>query len=182
MPAKLDIDGTPEQAPRKRGPKPRVESVPVRKEPDDLTLGDVFEKVDDLRASVEVMGEDVLQRLADNAKAAALVSEDDDKTSAATMAQLITVNTQLRDAIHTMVQRYDVSTSLLVGCDRISRQRYDRMTKELSAVIAKHLAEEAKPVVKEPLPTWQVYTAWCVGALVSCLALFGLYFIASVGF
>jgi len=178
MPAKLDIDGTPE-VPRKRGRPPRVaaevheaDSLPVDS---DASLRLLADNIDEVRISVNQLGEDVLQRLADNAKAQAIVSDGGVKELTGNVAKLTTTIAAQNETITFMIGRYDTSTAMLAACDRLTRVRYEQMTKELNAVLAKHLKVAAEESTAKPMPAWLVGTLWLTVPVFLFLALFGLY-------
>jgi hypothetical protein len=179
VPAKLDIDGSPELPQRKRGRPPRVPAEAHESEPlpidSDASLRLLADNIDEVRISVNQLGEDVLQRLADNAKAQAIVSDGGVKELAGNVAKLTATVAAQNETITFMIGRYDTSTAMLAACDRLTRVRCEQMTKELNAVLAKHLKVAAEESTVKPMPLWQLCVLWLLAPVVLFLALFGLW-------
>ena len=186
MPARLDIDGTPEQPPRKRGRSPKISPDIDEKELDELGLSSPEERVaaqlrsmvssiEELRISMTSFENDVFQRLDDNSKAAALMREGGAQDTAKNLVKLEATMAELHETVTVMITRYDTSTAMLAACDRITRARYEKMTREVNRVIARHLKEELKETPSRPMPLWQLCALWLLAPLVLFLALFGLW-------
>ena len=172
MPAKL-VDGQPvgPATPRKRTPKPPSEPSA----PHETTLESVQDEVGELRASIEVMNEDLLQKLADFGKAMALVREGDDKAARGTNAQLLETLTKLSERVALQADRSDALLAALAICDRLPSKRFDQLLSEFRALARKREPEpSAKSDVKPP-PVWLVWSLWIAGTVIVCLAMVGAY-------
>jgi len=114
VPARLDIDGTPEQPPRKRGRSPKISPDIDEKELDELGLSSPEERVaaqlrsmvssiEELRISMTSFENDVFQRLDDNSKAAALMREGGAQDTAKNLVKLEATMAELHETVTVMI-------------------------------------------------------------------------------
>lgn len=169
MPAKL-VDGQPvgPATPRKRTPKPPPE-------PREASLESVMDEVGELRASLEVLNEDIVQKLADFGKAMVLVREGDDKSARGTNDKLLETFTKLSERVALQADRSDALLAALAICDRLPSKRFDQLLREFRTLASKYAAESVPKPDAKPMPLWLFCTVWFVGVLVTCLAMVGAY-------
>lgn len=165
------------EPPKKRQRKPVVEVATETTPEAELTieqrLDSLKDELGEVRASIEVLNEDMVGRMEDVAKVSALSVRDTSKDSASAFTKLnesilrLTERAELRD------QRFDALLAVLAFCDRVPRRRFDTLLSELRT-LAEKPDQAATAAGSKPLPAWQLVGLWLVGSVVFVLAFIGL--------
>lgn len=173
-----DTESTPKKRPRKALTEVKVATqMPSPADADYVQrmVGSLSDEVGELRASVDVLTEDVLQSIGDVSKNTALLSEGS-RTAVKSVQDQVA---KIAGRVEVQCERFDALLAALAICDRIPSRNFHRLMREVRVLAAKL---DAKPVQKpaDPMPEWQVWALWIVGSLVVALALFGVWALVRV--